>query len=141
MKYDLRRPCPDCPFRVDEPGYLRTARAADIVNGLLSDDWSAFACHKTTVVAEDPETGLMDRVRTPDTQHCAGAMIFLLHNDSPSVGMRMQAAMGLFDYDELDMDAPVARTAQEFIDHHAACWLWRNQLASAGVHTGGNDAE
>lgn len=122
MRFRLRRPCPGCPFDTSQPGYLRPGRAAEIAQGLMTDDWYSLACHHTTVLVEDLETGSCDRESTPDSEHCAGAMLFLLHQDNPNVPMRFAGALGELDYSEMDMSAPVAKDVQAFIEHHAAVW-------------------
>lgn len=46
MKFDLKRPCKDCPFRSDIPGYLTKARAREIIDGITRGQ-ATFSCHKT----------------------------------------------------------------------------------------------
>lgn len=46
MKFDLRRPCPHCPFRRDcLPEWLGRKRAEEIAGSLLGGE--SFACHET----------------------------------------------------------------------------------------------
>jgi Family of unknown function (DUF6283) len=121
MRFKLKRPCAHCPFRTDIPGYLRTARAQEIAESLLDDDWGWFACHETTEHVETDD-GFDDRVAVETSEHCAGAMIFLLKQEQQNVAMRLACALGDLDLDTLDLDAPVAASAEEFIAHHAASW-------------------
>lgn len=46
MKFDLRSPCGQCPFRGEHAFSLRAGRFEEIVEG-LKDDKACFVCHKT----------------------------------------------------------------------------------------------
>lgn len=111
MKFDLHRPCANCPFRHDVPGYLTPARAHEIATALLND--ATFTCHKTIESTDD------GTVETPQSQHCAGALIFLERQDRPNQMMRWMERIGCYDYRLLDPNAPVFDSAGEFIAHHA----------------------
>jgi hypothetical protein len=115
MNFDMKAPCNNCPFRHDVPGFLRQERAEEIAASLLSDQ--SFPCHKTTEDDED-EDGESFRYATPDSQHCAGAAIMLMHMGEPNQMMRIAMRMGWFDPNKLDMCAPVFQDDGEFIDHH-----------------------
>ena len=121
MRFNLKKPCDYCPFRIDRPGYLTAARAREIIEALLADDWAWFGCHKTTEEIEG-EDGWSDRQCVDSTQQCAGSLILLLKLGQPNVATRMAVAMGLLDLDTLDMTAPVAGSTEAFIEHHAAIW-------------------
>lgn len=50
MRFDLTRPCGNCPFRSDEPFYLRPERVREILGGGKGKAWwpsPSFVCHKT----------------------------------------------------------------------------------------------
>lgn len=115
MKYDLIRPCKHCPFRSDIRGYLRQERAEEIAESLLRGQ--SFPCHETTVEVEDEE-GYSAREATPDSQHCAGAMIMLEAMEMPNQMMRIAERIGFYRADRLDRSAPVFADAEEFILHH-----------------------
>lgn len=115
MKFYMVRPCPHCPFRTDRPGYLRRTRAAEIAEGLLDYD-AAFSCHETTVDADD-DSG--ERWETTDSQHCAGALIFLEAQERPNQLMRIAGRLGAYDPARLDMHAPVCHTRQAFVRQHS----------------------
>lgn len=112
MKFDLVRPCPHCPFRMDVPPYLR--RAQEIASSLAGG--STFACHQTTATVEDDE-GDDDVVATPDSQMCAGAMIALMRSGGPNQIMRVAERTRGLDVGKLDMTAPVGSLV-EFVAHH-----------------------
>lgn len=102
MKYDLRKPCDLCPFRNDDKRlYVDTERLAEFAAG-------AFCCHKTT---ESDDDGSF--TPKPDSQHCAGALIFLEKQNPPNQMMRIAERLGLYDRTKLDMDAPVFGSLEE----------------------------
>lgn len=113
--FKLKRPCGKCPFRTDVPGYLRRERAAQIARDLVGG--ASFACHETTEVVED-EDGYEDRVATEGSQHCAGALILMEHEEAPNQDMRIAERLGLYDASKLDMAAPVHRSFIAFVNHH-----------------------
>lgn len=114
MKYDLKAPCKDCPFRTDcIKGWLGENRAAEIADSLI-DNQKTFPCHKTTTNDSEGDT-----VENEDSQHCAGAMIMLEHIQRPNQMMRICERLGIYDHKKLDMEAPVFDDPQEFIEHHS----------------------
>lgn len=110
MKFTLRKPCANCPFRSDIDGFLRPDRAAEIVHTITVGD-GTFSCHKTNDIDDEGET-----IETQKTQHCAGALIFLEHDDNPNQMMRIAERLGIYDRHKLDMTAPVFKTAKDFIE-------------------------
>lgn len=112
MKFDLVRPCANCPFRTDVPGYLRRARAEEIAHSIVNG--ASFPCHKTTEEDEDEGT----RHATPVSQMCAGAMIVLERMERPNQIMRIAERTHVYDHERLDMTAPVHMTLAQFVWHH-----------------------
>jgi hypothetical protein len=55
----------------------------------------------------------------PNAQHCAGALIFLEHQDRPSQLMSIYERLDGYDRTKLNMDAPVPDCEYELIEHHA----------------------
>ncbi len=117
MKFEMKYPCPHCPFRNDEPGYLRGARMQEIVDDILYQDMS-FTCHETTVPCDDDD-GSGEMTDGPNAQHCAGAMIFLEHNKRANQSMRIGERFKMYDSKKLKMDAPVFEDEESLVDHHA----------------------
>lgn len=105
MKYTLTKPCKDCPFRSDIKGYLTKARVREIIYGITSEQ-KTFSCHKTN----DEECN-----ETENSQHCAGALIFLERRNQPNQMMRIAERLGLYDRRKLDMESPV-HIARSMID-------------------------
>ena len=114
MKMTMTRPCAKCPFRTDIPGYLTSERMEEIVGGLIGG--ATFTCHETTIESDDGE----DMIDGPNAQHCAGALIFLEHNEMPNQLMRIYERLGGYDRTKLDMTSPVPQDEYELIEHHAA---------------------
>ena len=85
----------------------------EIIDALMRD--ATFTCHETTVGSEDDDSEMVDG---PNAQHCAGALIFLEHQDAPNQLMRIAERLGSYDRTKLDMDAPVPDCEYELIEHH-----------------------
>lgn len=126
MNYDLKRPCPNCPFRTDLAFYLREGHAQDIAVGLL-EDGGTFTCHATVDYDAwedakdlDYERGGEGSVPYPydgTEQHCAGALIMLKKGGKlwHQNLYRIMATLKLFDPDALDMSAPVYESLEAFL--------------------------
>lgn len=110
MKFDLKRPCKDCPFRTDINFYLRTDRVKEICHSITVDD-ATFACHKTT--QHDDEGDLQV---TKKSQHCAGALIMLEKIDRPNQMTRIMERLGGYDRREMAMKAPVFDSPSHMIE-------------------------
>lgn len=113
MKFDMTRPCANCPFRADGLGYLRQERAEEIADALLGG--ATFTCHKTNEFDDEEGT-----IETADSQHCAGALIFLESQEQPNQLMRWMERLGAYDRTRLGMGAPVFQDAESFIEHHCS---------------------
>lgn len=108
--FNMKLPCYNCPFRNDKIFPLTKARRLDIAAVLFAD--ADFPCHKTFAEIEDYEAnpGLSKR--------CTGAAIWL-ENSRPG-GLRSNFVFRLalmfkeFRLEQLDMNAPVCQTREEF---------------------------
>src|SRR5262245_42241140 len=70
LRYDLKRPCSDCPFRVDTPHHEGIATGLTELYGCMEMGTAAHSCHKTDPAAD----GFSPSYQGP-IQHCAGFMI------------------------------------------------------------------
>ena len=91
MRFGLKKPCGNCPFRNDEGAIsLEPGRLEEIKEDLL-DDGNTFICHKTVQYdreeLHDEETGRY--LAQPEDQACVGAAIWLLKRGRPNVSMRL----------------------------------------------------
>lgn len=95
FKFDLKRPCPECPFRSDKEFYLRPGRRAQIWEDLTRND-KTFTCHLT--------------LEAKDRSHCAGALIAMEKAGKTSWNFLLRLAMeaGIYNPSEMDMNAPVS---------------------------------
>ena len=104
----LKRPCKHCPFRVDVSRYLKAERYREIAAALL-DEGLSFACHETLDRDDEGETRI-----AAESRLCAGAMIWLRHQNRPNAVMQVMERMGAFDPMQLDMTSPVYTTRDAF---------------------------
>lgn len=123
-------PCAQCPFRLDVPSYITTARAKEIASALLNDQ--SFYCHKTVEYDEDGDGE--SHADTSKSLECAGAVIMLEHIGRANQMMRICERIGMYDRRKMKMTAPVARSAAEFIAHHTpkrkSCARKRDRVGS-----------
>ena len=108
MKFDLSKPCGNCPFRSDKFFPLHEDRVKQIVYNA-----SDFQCHKTVDYSDEkPSQG-------DKPQHCAGLSIMLEKMDRPNQTMRIAERFGAYDRDKLDMDSPVYGDIEEYLEQIA----------------------
>lgn len=119
MKFDLKTPCNNCPFRTDVKPYLRPRRAIEISNSIA--EGLTFSCHKTNEFVDD-EDGFSETLETENSQHCAGALILLVKEETPHQFLRIVERLGLFDPSKLDMKAPVYKSANKMIAAYRKAW-------------------
>lgn len=119
--YTLTDPCTHCPFRTDTGQAITAERAADLAEDISTT--STFYCHQTLPRDNDDEAPRHDG--TPDverlgtrTRACAGALIVLEKSHQASAPMRMGQALGLYDPNRLNMDAPTYDTLNAWVQSH-----------------------
>lgn len=105
MKYNLHKPCDNCPFRPSVRFPLPRERRAEIAASLMSD--APFSCHKTT---QDDDTSTHS--------HCAGALIVMWISGQQwaNFAHRLGAMFAGFDDSNLDLESPVYRSLEDFIE-------------------------
>lgn len=96
MKYTMTTPCDQCPFLAKYRKGYSARRIEEFASG-------EFPCHQTAEVNED-ESGY---IATDDSQHCAGALIYLEKRDRPHQMMRIMERLGIYDHTKLNMKAKV----------------------------------
>lgn len=109
MKFDLVRPCQDCPFLIDRRFELHPRRIDEIARALTVED-SPFACHKTVDYSHedtDDDGNETRRPPNPKLQHCAGALIVLERKGLRNQWAQISARMGWYHPDKLDMTSKV----------------------------------
>lgn len=116
MHFDLKRPCPKCPFRKDcILGWLGRIRSEDIAGAVL-DDGKTFSCHET--VEHDDETG--EHVERDEEQHCVGALILTDNEEVSNQMQRIAGRLGIYDPENIDPKARdlIFESREDFVDHH-----------------------
>ncbi len=114
MKFDLKTPCQMCPFRTDGTAirFRCRERAEEIAESAYRN---GFPCHLSAVHDEvDEDSGF---IFGENTQHCVGAIIMFLKDGNtewPGIDNDDELAERLAD--QVDFDAPVFDTEQEFIE-------------------------
>ncbi len=93
MKWDLKRPCENCPFLKKGGIRLRRDRIRELVSGALDPQGATFACHKMVEWDEDGYT----EINAKKQKHCAGALIFAEKHDTANQGTRIAERLGLYD--------------------------------------------
>ncbi len=96
MKYDLHKPCSNCPFLKKGGVRLLPARVNEIAGIFLRGGSGEFPCHKTLREAADGETH-----ETAKSKHCAGALIFAEKHERPTQMMRICERIGMYDRTKL----------------------------------------
>lgn len=111
MDFDLRTPCKDCPFRNDIKPYLRPERYQQIL-----ESPGLFPCHKTV---KHGETDDEDEEYSPTSEGqkvCAGFLILLEKSGVPNQMMRICERIGDYNYNKLNMEAPVYDSVDELYE-------------------------
>jgi hypothetical protein len=111
MRFDLTRPCSNCPFRSDRPFHMHAERVREILGG--GERWwpaASFVCHKTIIYGDDD-----DMTISPTAQQCAGVMAILHREGRPNDAMQIAERMGLWDPNKLDPTAPFYASTEDAI--------------------------
>jgi hypothetical protein len=97
MRFDLRKPCPQCPFRPSAGSYLHPARAREIAEAVTKGNVT-FTCHKT-ISGEIEDEDADDQVYRPGhgDQMCAGATLFIEKCGVSNQMLQIAERLGLRD--------------------------------------------
>lgn len=119
MRFDLKSPCKNCPFRTDETAirFACRERAEEIEESAYRN---GFPCHLSAAdTSEDDEDGGFVFDHNGHTQHCVGALIMYLKGGEPSMP-------GTGNNDDLferlslrvNLNAPVFEGPDAFLDSY-----------------------
>lgn len=117
MRFDLKTPCKNCPFRTDETAirFSCRERAEEIEETAYRH---GFPCHLSAIDTSDDEgSGGYEFNRNGKTQHCVGALIMYLNqgeNSTPGTGNDEELFERLADL--IDWDAPVFDSIEAFLE-------------------------
>lgn len=118
MRFDLRAPCKNCPFRTDETAirFACRERAEEIAESAYRN---GFPCHlSATIDGDDDDAGYEFG---ENTQHCAGALLLFGRHDDGTLALqqlpeaKQEAILG-----RLDWNAPVYEDESAFLDSYGA---------------------
>lgn len=126
MRYDLKTPCKNCPFRNDETRIVFSCRerAEEIEEQAYRQ---GFPCHLSAEHREDGDDS-GGFYATEDSQHCIGFIIMTLHGGEntwpglvdPDTGEMNCEWLGEKLAEQVDWDAPVFETAEDFFQSQGA---------------------
>lgn len=95
----MTTPCAECPF-------LNKMKHGFTMKRLSGFASAEFPCHKTAENVESDE-GCGEYHATPESNHCAGALIFNERRNSPHHLMRICERLGFYDHTKMNMEADV----------------------------------
>lgn len=117
MRFDLKTPCKNCPFRTDETAirFSCRERAEEIEESAYRH---GFPCHlSATDTSDDDEDGGFEFARNGNTQHCVGAIIMYLNQgDSSTPGTGNDEDLFERISMRVDFDASVFESIDDFLD-------------------------
>jgi hypothetical protein len=117
IRYDLKKPCADCPFRKDAkyhggvmsdlPKYIEKGNAKELVH----------TCHKTDPRSDSPE----GQKYTGEVQHCAG-LLLMMHQNQRLIGPHQLSAWltKKWDRDSMDTSIKVFKNLKEMGKRYVA---------------------
>lgn len=120
MRFDLKTPCKNCPFRTDATAirFACRERAEEIEETAYRN---GFPCHLSADYVEDDEGESDGYVFGGQTQHCAGALImFARYGDGPIPFTRLDDDEQDRVRERLDWNAPVHETEDDFLESYTA---------------------
>lgn len=101
MRFSLKEPCEQCPFRKSQ-GFLNGPRAREIAEAVAVEN-KTFTCHKHLHGDYDDHAEGDESYRpTTRDQMCAGAMAFVEKLGVPNQMLQIAERLGLRDPTRLD---------------------------------------
>lgn len=95
MKFNLKKPCAECPFHLDNAKSYGPKRLAQFA------ETGCFPCHKTATLRRGSYHA------TVKSSVCAGMLIYNEKRGLDPVGMQLAERLLNWKRDELDLSAPV----------------------------------
>jgi hypothetical protein len=118
VKFDLKTPCKNCPFRTDATAirFSCRERAEEIEESAYRH---GFPCHLSAELNEDDENGGYEF--GANTQHCAGALLMYLKGDDQNIPFERLSSRRQDEIaGRMDFDAPVFEGPDAFLDAYGA---------------------
>lgn len=131
MRFDLKKPCKDCPFRADAPYHEGVLKDIPKLHSLVEKGQMAHSCHMTDP-RSDSEHG--KRYKGP-VQHCAG-LLLMMKNDVELLGQYQMGAWedGRWKPMEMCTKTAVFKNLGQMLKHYLNGWSkktgrpWRDLL-------------
>lgn len=124
MKFDLKNPCKNCPFRSDETRikFSCRERAEEIEEQAYRN---GFPCHLSAEYVEEDEDRPWKQhgyTAGQNSQHCVGYIIMQLKEcyDSPWPGINNDEELMYKLAEQVNMNAPVFDSSEEFFEANEA---------------------
>ena len=95
MKFNLKKPCAECPFHLDHAESYGPERLAEFAES------GCFPCHRTAKEVRGSYRA------TSKSSVCAGMLIYNEKRGLYPLGMQIAERFGFWDHEDLDMSAPV----------------------------------
>ncbi len=118
MRFDLKTPCKNCPFRTDETAIRFTGRErAEEIEEIAYRQ--GFPCHLSATLDEEKDDAGFEFDASGNTQHCAGALIMYLKGGEESTP-GVDNDEDLFERlrGRIDWKAPVFEGPDAFLDSY-----------------------
>jgi hypothetical protein len=117
MRFDLKTPCKNCPFRTDETAirFSCRERAEEIEESAYR---RGFPCHlSANDTSDDDEDGGFEFSSNGNTQHCVGALImYLKEGELSTPGTGNDEDLFEFLAERVDLNAPVFESIEDFLE-------------------------
>lgn len=116
MKFDLKTPCKNCPFRTDETGirFACRERAEEIEESAYRN---GFPCHLSAEYIEESEYGEGGYAEGENSQHCIGYVIMRMKDgDGAWPGVNNDEELVERLWDQIDEKAPVFECTDDFLN-------------------------
>ncbi len=111
LHFDLKEPCPTCPFRKDVPyDYEYQAMLENVMK--MANHGHGHTCHYTDARADLPDNAVSGQ-NTERKQHCAGSLIMLLRQNIAPMMMTMKDIQEARQ--RLDINDPNIFSLPEFV--------------------------
>lgn len=130
MKWDLLKPCSNCPFLKKGGIALMPGRVREIGGLMLESQGGTFSCHKTVDRSGDDDEG-RPRLPGPNERHCAGALIFAEKNENATQMMRIAERLRMYDARKMMADKEAVALVFDDLDQ-----MLRGHLRCDGAATG-----
>lgn len=117
MRFDLKTPCKNCPFRTDDTAirFSGRERAEEIEESAYRN---GLPCHLSADLIEDDEGDSGGYVFGDNTQHCAGATIMFMDGGGNIPFQRLDEDEQDRIAHRLDYAAPVFASEGDFLDSY-----------------------